>query len=108
MKEKLSFLIMLFLVLGAPSCNNKKFDRVEVTKNERYSIAHKNGKCGVYDNDADSLVTALKYDELTYGRRASNGYTESILWGCKVNGCEGMLSIISETNEIVEIIFPKK
>lgn len=108
MKKKLSFLIIMFLVLGASSCNNKKFDRVEMTKNERYSIAYKNGKCGVYDNDADSLVTALQYDELTYGRRASNGDTESTLWGCKVNDCEGMLSIICETNEKVEIIFPKK
>lgn len=52
----------------------RKFDRVETTLHERYSIVYKDAKCGLYDNQADSLVTAVKYDELRYcGTESEDG-----------------------------------
>ena len=58
---------LLLLAVLAASCSGRvKFDRIETTPLERYSIVYKDAKCGLYDNQADSLVTAVKYDALKY------------------------------------------
>lgn len=71
MKNKNFFrLTLLFIALIAISCSgNQKFDSVENTETERYSIVYKDGKCGVFDNNADSLVTDISYDVLQYSKR---------------------------------------
>ena len=56
----------------AVACSSlRKFDKVEITMVERYSIVFKENKCGLYDIKADSLVTAIKYDALRCGRTAT-------------------------------------
>ena len=107
MKHYFTLVLLLIAVSVASCARMKKFERIESTENDRYSIVYKDGKCGVYDNNADSLVTFIKYDKLTYGRIASEEDIEFTVWGCVVEGCQGMLSIGCETNERIEIIFPK-
>ena len=91
----------------AVSCSGmRKFDRVEATSIERYSIVYKDN--GLYDIQADSLVTAIKYDALRYGRTASEGVYEFTIWMGEMENYEGMISIESTTNEPMEIMFPKQ
>ena len=67
-------LALLMLAVMAVSCSGmRKFDRVETTSIERYNINYKDNKCGLYDIQADSFVTVIKYDALRYGRTASEG-----------------------------------
>jgi hypothetical protein len=86
----------------------RKFDRVETTAVERYSIVYKDNKCGLYDIQADSLVTAIKYDALRYGRTASEGGYEFTIWVSETDDYKGMISIESTTNEPMEIMFPRQ
>lgn len=99
---------MLGLILAGilPSCSQNKFERIEQTRNERYSIVYKGGKCGIYDNDADSLVTELKYDKLVYGRVAREEDVEFTVWTCEIEGSQGLLSIGGDDNTGVEILMP--
>lgn len=106
MKKCLIILSMLAAVVAA-SCSQKKFDRIEPTENERYGIAYREGKCGVYDNAADSLVTELKYDALKYGRCVAENGIEFTVWVSEADGASGLLSITGENNETMEIMFPK-
>jgi len=85
----------------------ERFDRIEPTENERYGIAYREGKCGVYDHTVDSLVTELKYDALKYGRSVTEDGIEITVWVSELDGASGMLSIIGETNETMEIVFSK-
>ena len=85
-----------------------KFDRVETTPLERYSIVYKDTKCGLYDNKADSLVTAVKYDALKYCGTEPGDGVEFTMWVGEMEDCQGMLAIESTTNEPVEIMFPKE
>ena len=62
----------------------------------------------LYDIQADSLVTAIKYDALKYGRTASEGGYEFTIWVGEMENYEGMISIESTTNELMEIMFPKR
>lgn len=58
-------LVLLLIAVSVASCSRlRKFDSVETTDNERYNIVYNEGKCGIYDNNADSLVTSIKYDAL--------------------------------------------
>lgn len=68
MKNYFTIVLLLIVVLVASCAKRKKFDRIEATKDERYSIVYSLGKCGIYDNNADSLVTSIKYDNLKYSR----------------------------------------
>ena len=106
---KTNDIIALLIAVLASSCSGRqKFDRVETTPHERYSIVYKEAKCGLYDNHADSLVTAVKYDELRYcGTESEEGY-EFTMWVNETEDCEGMLAVESTTNEPVEIMFPKE
>ena len=102
-------LALLLIAVSVTSCAKlRKFDRVETTLVERYNIVYKDGKCGTYDCQADSLVTALKYDALSFGRNASEQGMEFTIWVGEMGDYEGMLAIESSTNEPVEIMFPKR
>ena len=102
-------LALLLVVVMVVSCSGmRKFDRVETTSVERYNIVYKDNKCGLYDIKADSLVTAIKYDALKYARTASEGGYEFTIWVGDTEDYEGMISIGSTTNELVEIMFPKR
>ena len=102
----LALLLVAFLITSC--ARMRKFDRVDTTSIERYSIVYKDNKCGLYDIQADSLVTAIKYDALKYGRTASEGGYEFTIWVGEMENYEGMISIESRTNEPMEIMFPKK
>ena len=103
-----STLVLLLAVLVISCSGMRKFDRVETTSVERYNIVYKDNKCGLYDIQSDSLVTAIKYDALRYGRTASEGGYEFTIWVSEMENCEGMISIESTTNEPMEIMFPRQ
>ena len=108
MKNYFTLVLLLVAVLTTSCARMRKFDRVETTSVERYSIVYKDNKCGLYDIQADSLVTAIKYDALRYGRTASEGGYEFTIWVGEMENYEGMISIESTTNEPMEIMFPKR
>ena len=108
MKNIFTLSLLLVAVMVVSCSGMRKFDRVEATSVERYSIVYKDNKCGLYDNQADSLVTAIKYDALRYGRTASEGGYEFTIWVSETKDYEGMISIESTTNEPMEIMFPKR
>ena len=107
MKNSIYFALLL-AVLAASCSGRVKFDRIETTPLERYSIVYKDAKCGLYDNQADSLVTAVKYDALKYCGTEPGDGVEFTMWAGEMEDCEGMLAIESMTNEPVEIMFPKE
>ena len=108
MKNIFTLALLLVAVLTVSCSGMRKFDRVETTSVERYNIVYRDNKCGIYDNNADSLVTAIKYDALRFGRTASEGGYEFTIWVSEIENYEGMISIESTTNEPVEIMFPKQ
>ena len=108
MKNSTIIALLLFAVLAASCSGRVKFDRIETTPLERYSIVYKDSKCGLYDNQADSLVTAVKYDALKYCGTEPGDGVEFTMWVGEMEDCQGMLAIESTTNEPVEIMFPKE
>ena len=108
MKNYFTLSLLLVAVMAVSCSGMRKFDRVEATSVERYSIVYKDNKCGLYDIQADSLVTAIKYDALRFGRAASEGGYEFTIWVGDTEDYEGMISIGSTTNELVEIMLPKR
>ena len=107
MKNSIYFALLL-AVLAASCSGSVKFDRVETTPLERYSIVYKDSKCGLYDNQADSLVTAVKYDALKYCGTEPGEGVEFTMWVGEMEDSEGMLAIESTTNQPVEIMFHKE
>ena len=99
---------MLVAVLVVSCSGMRKFNRLEATSVERYSIVYKDSKCGLYDNQADSLVTAVKYDALKYCVTEPRDGVEFTMWVGEMEDFQGMLAIESTTNEPVEIMFPKE
>lgn len=97
--------LMLAAVIWCFSFSQIKFDHVEPTENERYSIVYNDGKCGVYDNKADSLVTAIKYDVLKYSQCVIKDSIEITVWVCELDSLSSLVSIAGENNEMLEIIF---
>ena len=108
MKNIFTLALLLVAVMAVSCSGMRKFDRVEATSVERYSIVYKDNKCGLYDIQADSLVTAIKYDALRYGRTATEQGLEFTVWVGEIKDYEGMIAIESRTNESMEIMFPKK
>lgn len=108
MKNIFTLVLPLVAVIAVSCDGMRRFDRVETTSLERYNIVYKDNKCGLYDIQADSLVTAIKYDALKYGRTASEGGYEFTVWVGEMEDYEGMISIESTTNEPMEIMFPKR
>ena len=108
-KSNFFTLSLLLVAVMAVSCSGmRKFDRVEKTSVERYNIVYKDNKCGLYDIQADSLVTAIKYDALKYGRTATEQGLEFTVWVGEMKDYEGMIAIESRTNEPMEIMFPRQ
>lgn len=81
MRNIYALALLLVAVMTVSYSGMRMFDRVETTSVERYSIVYKDNKCGLYDIQADSLVTAIKYDALRYGRTASEGGYEFTICG---------------------------
>ena len=108
MKNIITLALLLVAVMAVSCSGMRKFDRVETTAVERYNIVYRDNKCGLYDIQADSLVMAIKYDALRFGRSASEGGYEFTIWVSETKDYEGMISIESTTNERVEIMFPKQ
>lgn len=100
------FLVTLVVVLFI-SCTRKRFDHIEPTEVEQYSIVYNDGKCGMYDNFADSLITSIKYDALSYNRSTIEDSLEISIWRCELDSSIGMLAIEHSTNESMEFIFPE-
>lgn len=100
-------LVLLLIAVSVASCSRlRKFDSVETTDNERYNIVYNEGKCGIYDNNADSLVTSIKYDALKYLQCIIKDSIEITVWVCELDSLSGLVSIAGENNEMLEIIFP--
>ena len=108
MKNIFTLALLLVAVMVVSCSGMRKFDCVETTSVERYNIVYRDNKCGLYDIQADSLVMAIKYDALRFGRTASEGGYEFTIWVSETKDYEGMISIESTTNEPMEIMFPKQ
>ena len=108
MKNIFTLSLLLVAVMVVSCSGMRKFDRVETTSVERYNIVYKDNKCGLYDIRADSLVTAIKYDALRYGRTASEEGFEFSIWISETADYNGLISIESTTNERVEVMIPKQ
>ena len=108
MKNIFTLALLLVVVMAVSGSGMRKFDRVETTSVERYNIVYKDNKCGLYDIQADSLVTAIKYDALRYGRTASEGGYNFTIWMSETKDYEGLISFGNTTNELMEIMFPKR
>lgn len=92
------------LVLAA--CAQKRFDSVESTPVSRYDIVYDDARCGVFDNEADSLVTPIEYDSLSFLRRFVEDSVSIVMFSCRKDGMEGMMGILEQNNEKMEIMFP--
>lgn len=101
-------IIVAATVLALTGCLQKRFDDVENTPVSRYDIVYDDGMCGVFDNEADSLVTPVEYDSLSFLRRAVEDSVAVVMFSCSKDGMEGMLGIIEQNNEKMEILFPKE
>lgn len=106
MKNYFTLILLLITVLVVSCTRQRKFDSIETTENERYNIVYNDGKCGIYDNNADSLVTAIKYDVLKYSQCVIKDSIEITVWLCELDSLSGLVSIAGENNEMLEIIFP--
>ena len=101
-------IIIASVALLLASCDQKRFDRVENTPVSRYDIVYDDDKCGVFDNEADSLVTKLEYESLTFLKRTVEDSVAVVLFSCSKDGMEGMTGILEQNNEKMEILFPKE
>ena len=108
MKNIFTLVLLLIAVLVVSCARLRKFDRVETTSVERYNIVYKDNKCGLYDIQADSLVTAIEYDTLRYGGIVSEGGFEFTMWISETVDYNGLISIENTTNEPMEIMFPRQ
>lgn len=100
-----SLIATLMTLTLCTSCVEKRFERVISTENEQYSVVYNEGKYGVYDNIADSLVTAVKYDTIVYRKLTTVDEIDVVLWNYEVDGHRGLLSVACETNEKMEFTF---
>ena len=103
-----NFIVVAVAVIALTGCAQKRFDRVENTPVSRYDIVYDDDKCGVFDNEADSLVTKLEYESLTFLKRTVEDSVAVVLFSCSKDGMEGMMGILEQNNEKMEILFPKE
>ena len=101
-------IIVAAAVLALAGCAQKRFDRVESTPVSKYDIVYADDKCGVFDNEADSLVTPIEYESLSFLKRAVEDSVAMILFSCSKDGLEGMMCVFEQNNEKMEILFPKE
>lgn len=98
--------IFVAAVLVLVGCLHDRFDRVENTPVSRYDIVYDDDMCGVFDNEADSLVTPIEYDSLSFLRRVVEDSVSVVMFSCSKDGMEGMMGILEQNNEKMEILFP--
>ena len=103
-----NFIVVAVAVIALTGCAQKRFDRVENTPVSRYDIVYDDDKCGVFDNEADSLVTKLEYESLACLKRTVEDSVAVVLFSCSKDGMEGMMGILEQNNEKMEILFPKE
>ena len=106
MMKRLIVVAAAFITLAG--CAPKRFDRVENTPVSRYDIVYDDERCGVFDNEADSLVTPVEYESLTFLKRAVEDSVAVVLFSCSKDGMEGMMGLLEQNNEKMEILFPKE
>ena len=104
MIRKIFIFVAAALVLVG--CLHDMFDRVENTPISRYDIVYDDDMCGVFDNEADSLVTPIEYDTLSFLRRAVEDSVSVVMFSCSKDGMEGMMGILEQNNEKMGILFP--
>ena len=103
-----NFIVVVVAVIALTGCAQKRFDRVEKTPVSRYDIVYAADLCGVFDNEADSLVTAVEYESLSFLRRAVEDSVAVVLFSCSKDGMDGMMGVLEQNNEKMEILFPKE
>ena len=106
MMKKLITIAAIILMLAG--CAQKRFDRVENTPVSRYDIVCDDSKYGVFDNNADTLVTPIEYESISFMRRVVEDSLAFVQFGCSKDGMEGMMVILEQNNEKMEILFPKE
>ena len=103
-----NFIVVAVAVIALTGCAQKRFDRVENTPVSRYDIVYDDTKCGVFDNQADSLVTPVEYESLSFLKRTVEDSVAVVLFSCSKDGMDGMMGIIEQNNEKMEILFPRE
>lgn len=83
-------------------------DRLERNASGRYDVAYKDGRCAVYDNQADSLMTGFDYDRLRYGRTMVEEGLKIVVFHFETSDSYGMWSVIEGSNEVVSIFMSKE
>ena len=106
MIRKIFIFVAAALVLV--SCLHDRFDRVENTPVSRYDIVYDDDMCGVFDNEADSLVTPVEYESLTFLMRTVQDSVDVVLFSCSKDGMDGMMGVLEQNNEKMELLFPKE
>ena len=106
MMKKITILVVSALVFAG--CTHNRFDRVEKTPASRYDIVYDDDRCGVFDNEADSLVAPIEYRSLSFLRRAVEDSIAVVMFNCSKDGMDGMMGIIEQNNEKMEILFPRE
>ena len=101
-------IIVALAALLLAGCTQKRFDRVENTPVSRYDIVYDDDRCGIFDNVADSLVTPLEYESLSFLKRGVEDSVAVVLFSCSKDGQEGMMGVLERNNEKMEILFPKE
>lgn len=101
-------IVVAAAVITLAGCAPKRFDRVENTPVSRYDIVYDDERCGVFDNEADSLVTPVEYESLTFLKRTVEDSVAVVLFSCSKDGMEGMMGVLEQNNEMMEILFPKE
>lgn len=85
-----------------PPAPIRPFDRIEPTEDEQYSIVYKDGLCGIYDNHADSLVTKIRFDDVSYNHLSLINNDTCIdvytTWDCDIANARGYVSIKVSNN----------
>lgn len=101
-------IVVAAAVIALAACTRNRFDRVENTPVSRYDIVYDDDRCGVFDNQADSLVTPVEYESLSFLKRAVEDSVAVVLFSCSKDGLEGMMGVLEQNNEKMEILFPKE
>ena len=98
-------IILTALLLVAAACGQRRLERV-IKTGSRYDIVYLDGKCGVFDTQADSLVTTCDYDSISFLMRADEDSVAVVLFSCRKDDMEGMLGVLEQNNEIMQVMFP--
>lgn len=81
---------------------------VEVEWDDRYAVAEKDGKWGLYDVKGDSLLTDLIYDEAgpAFRKRVFDEYIT--YYYIRLGEQEGVAGVYESTGSIMTILAPQK